>query len=160
MASGNTLCVFTPLHNQPPATAFATLDLRNAHPVLDFDAAADEGAIFGSVLPNHYAAGGILAILHWTATTATTGDVKWNGQFERMNTDLNSDSFDTALSTTTTTSGTSGIIVTTIITFLNSQIDGLAVGGAFRFKVTRDADVAGDTMAGDAELHRVEMREV
>ena len=42
MASGDTLLVFTPLHNEPPASNFATLDLRNLHPVLDFDPTTNE----------------------------------------------------------------------------------------------------------------------
>lgn len=160
MATGDTLVVFTPLHNQPPAAAYATLDTRNAIPVLDFDAAAAEDAIFGGVLPRHYAGGGLTVTLHWTATSATTGNVKWNAQVERMNTDLDADSFAAAQTTTTTANGTSGIIATTAVTFTaGAQMDSLAVGEAFRLKVTRDGADAGDTMAGDAELHRVEIRE-
>ena len=160
MASGNTLVIFTPLHNQPPAAAFATLDVRNAHPVLDFDAAADEDAVFGSVLPRHYAGGGLTVTIHWTATSATTGDTVWNATIERMNTDLDADSFPSVQAATTTCNATSGIIATTAITFTDgAQMDSLAVGEAFRLKITRDANAAGDTMAGDAELHRVEIRE-
>lgn len=160
MASGNTLCTFGPQANQPPATNFATFDLRNGIPVLDFDASTDEDAIFGDVLPRHYAGGGLTVTIHWTATSATTGNVKWNAQVERMNTDLDADSFAAAQTTTTATNGTSGIIATTAITFTDgAQMDSVAVGEAFRLKVTRDANDAGDTMTGDAELHRVEIKE-
>lgn len=38
-------------------------------------------------------------------------------------------------------------------------MDSLAAGEAFRLKVTRDADNASDTMAGDAELIGVEIKE-
>ena len=48
MASGDTLLTFTPASNEPPATVFATLDTRNAHPVLDFDDAANEDAVFSA----------------------------------------------------------------------------------------------------------------
>ncbi len=160
MASGDTLVVFTPLDNQPPTASFATPDLRNAIPVLDFDAAAGEYAIFGGVLPRHYAGGGLTATIHWTATSATTNGVKWNADIERMNTDLDADSFASAITTTTTCSGTSGIIVTTAIAFTSgAQMDSLAAGEAFRFRILRDAADGGDTMTGDAELHRVELRE-
>ena len=60
MASGDTLAVFTPLHNEPPASIFATLDTRNSIPVLDFDAATDEEAVFGGFLPNNYAEAALL----------------------------------------------------------------------------------------------------
>ena len=160
MASGNTLCVFTPLHNQAPAASFATMDLRNSVPVLDFDAAADEDAVFAGVLPRHYAGGGLTVTVYWMATSATTGDVKWNVQIERSNTDQDADSFAAAQTTTTTTNGTSGIITATAVTFTNgAAMDSLAVGEVFRLKVTRDANDAADTMTADAELVAVEIRE-
>jgi hypothetical protein len=162
MASGDTLMIFSALHNEPPATAYATLDTRNNHPVVDFDAAAVEDAVFGGVLPRNYAGGGVTVVLHWTATSATSGDVKWNVQVERMDTatDLDADSFAAAQTTTTTTSATSGAIVTTSIALTNgAQMDSLAVGEGFRLKVTRDATAGGDTMTGDAELHLVEVKE-
>ena len=34
MASGATLITFFPCDNEPPASAYATLDTRNAHPTL------------------------------------------------------------------------------------------------------------------------------
>jgi hypothetical protein len=45
MASGDTLVVLTPLGSEAPASSFATLGTRNAHPVLDFDAASTESAV-------------------------------------------------------------------------------------------------------------------
>ena len=57
MATTNVLAVFTPLSNEPPASAYATLDSRNSHPCLDFDGATDEEAMFSAVLPAHYAGG-------------------------------------------------------------------------------------------------------
>ena len=63
MASGDTLLVLTPLHNEPPSANAATIDLRNQHAVLDFDAATDESAVFGGVLPRNYAGGGVTITL-------------------------------------------------------------------------------------------------
>jgi hypothetical protein len=162
MASGETLLIFTPLHNQPPASGAATLDLRNSHPVLDFDAAAAEDAIFGAILPRHYAGGGLTVILTWMATSATSGDVKWNAAIERddSGTDLDADSFASAQTTTTTAPATSGAPITTSIAFTSgAQMDSLAVGEKFRLKVTRDAAAGGDTMTGDAEILAIEIKE-
>lgn len=162
MASGNTLNIFTPAANEPPSSSYATLDTRNGHPVLDFDAASDESAVFTSVLPRHYAGGGLTITLIWSATSATTGDVVWNTAIERMDTgtDTDADSFATANAATATTSGTSGApIYTTIAHTSGAQMDSLAAGEAFRLKVTRDADNASDTMTGDAELIAVEIKE-
>jgi hypothetical protein len=76
-----------------------------------------------------------------------------------MNTDLDSDSFATGVSGTSTTNGTSGIITTTSINFTGSEIDGLVAGDPFRVRITRDADNGSDTMAGDAELISIELRQ-
>src|SRR5215831_5569955 len=99
MASGNTLVTFVPGANEPPTSNYATADLRNNHPTLDFDAATDEAAVFTGVLPRHYAGGGITITLIWGATTATSGSCRWQTAIERMEaagTDLDADSFATA----------------------------------------------------------------
>ena len=96
MASGDTLLVFTPLHNEPPASAYATLDLRNAHPLLDFDGSADEEAVFTALLPRHYAGGGLTAILHVAFSSATSGTSRWQAAIERIDAsglDIDADSF-------------------------------------------------------------------
>jgi hypothetical protein len=75
-----------------------------------------------------------------------------------MNTDEDSDSFDTAATAGSTTNATSGIITTTEITI--TTIDSVAAGDPFRIKVFRDADGTSgtDDMTGDAELVSVEVR--
>lgn len=157
-AGTKTIRVFTPLDNQPPASNFATLDTRNSVAVLDFDAATDESAVFvgviseGAVLTN-----GLQVRIHWAATSATSGDCVWEVAFENTDGhDIDADGFDTAQTGTTTTSGTSGVVNTTIITI--TTIDSLTANDVFRLKVTRDANAAGDTMTGDAELVAVEVR--
>jgi hypothetical protein len=163
MASGNTLLSFSATANHPPASAYATPDTRNSHPVLDFDAGTDESAIFGSVLPRHYAGGGITVRLGWAASSATSGDVVWNVAIERIDDeglDIDADGFAAAQAATATAPGTSGEVQYTDITFTDgAQMDSLAAGESFRLKITRDADNGSDTMAGDAELLTVEIRE-
>ena len=161
MASGDTLVIFTPLHNEPPSSNAATIDLRNQHPVLDFDTTTGEAAVFSSVMPRNYAGGGVTVYVHWAASTATTGTIGWLVGFEQIGTalDIDADSFaaDNTV-TAATVSGTSGIIVITNTTFTDgADMDSVAVGEAFRLKITRD--VAGDSAAGDAELLAVEIKE-
>jgi hypothetical protein len=162
MASGDTLAVFTALNNEPPATGYATLDTRNGHVCLDFDASADEFAVFRGVLPANYAGGGITVNLIWDGTSATSGTVRWSSQFERCNTDLDTDSFATAVTGGGTANGTSGITTTTALAHTNgASIDSLAVGEMFRLCVLRDADGTSgtDDMTGDAELFAVHLKE-
>jgi hypothetical protein len=156
--ASKTLARFTPRENQPPATAFATLDTRNSIAVLDFDAAVDESAIFSGVIPeNANLASGLQIRLAWMATTATSGNCRWGVQIERCTTDLDADSFDTATEATGAANGTSGIATLTSITV--TAIDGITAGDTFRIKVFRNADDAtNDTMTGDAELIAVEIR--
>ena len=162
MASGNTLLIFRPGDNEPPASNFATLDLRNGHPTLDFDTTTQEAAIFTGVLPRTYAGGGITVYVHWSATSATTGTIGWDVTFERIGTaqDIDSDGFATAQTVTAATvSATSGVVTITSVAVADGSAgtDSLAVGEAFRLRIRRD--VANDTAAGDAELLAVELKE-
>jgi hypothetical protein len=152
-----TYSIFTVRDNQPPATAFATLDTRNSIAVLDFDDATDESAIFLGVIPEAAVLGSGLKIrIIWTATSAISGDCIWDVSLERMTTDINTDSFDTSASVTTTTSGTSGVPNYSEITL--TTIDSVTAGDGFRLKINRDANNGSDTMTGDAELIAVEVR--
>jgi hypothetical protein len=162
MASGDTLCVFTALANQPPSSNFATVDARNGIMVLDFDAGTDESAVFVGVLPRSYSGGGLTVTLHWMASSDTTDTnvCVWNAEIERSTTDLDSDSFAAAQAANGNPNATSGIITSTAITFTaGAQMDSLAVGELFRLRITRDANNGSDTMTGDAELVAVELKE-
>ena len=166
MATGNTLCVFTPQQNEPPSANYATLDTRNQHLVLDFDPAADEAANFKAVLPRHYAGGGITVYVHYAMTSATSGTVVWDVSFERIGDgvqDIDSDGFAAIQhSGAVTVPGTSGNVDIASIAFTDGgQIDSVAVGELFRLKVSRDADStnATDNATGDAELLAVELKE-
>lgn len=162
MASGDTLWIFTPLHNEPPASNYATLDTRNQHPVLDFDAATNESAVFSTVMPRHYDSGGVTVYIHYAMSTATSGDVDWDVAFERIGDqqqDIDSDGFAAVNSVdNTTVPGTSGNVDIVNVTFTDgADMDSVAVGEGFRIKITRDA--VSDTASGDAELRFVEGKE-
>jgi len=163
MASGDTLLIFTPLHNEPVASNYATLDHRNVHPVLDFDAGTDESAVFSAVMPRSYAGGGLTVYIHWSASSATSNDCIWDVAFERIGDsqlDVDGDSFAAVNSVTDTAPGTTGHVTIANVTFTDgADMDSVAVGELFRLKITRDADNGSDTMTGDAELHAVEIKE-
>jgi len=165
MASGETLIEFTPLHNEPPAAAYATLDTRNAHPCLDFDGATDEEAVFTGILPRNYAGGGLTIVTYWSFTSATSGSLRVQTSIERIDVsslDIDADSFATANSAGGTAPGTSGQVIAVTTTHTSgAQMDSLAAGELFRFKIRRDADGTSgtDDIVSDAELLGVEIRE-
>lgn len=162
MASGDTLLIFTPLHNEPPSSNYATLDTRNQHPVLDFDDTTNESAVFSSIMPRHYGGGGITVYLHYAMTSAVALTVDWDVAWERIGDqqqDLDVDSFAAVNSVdNTTVPGTSGLVDIVSVGFTDgADMDSVAAGEGFRLKVTRDA--ASDDATGDAELRFVELKE-
>lgn len=160
MATGNTLAVFFPSDNEPPATAYATINVSATalHPQLDFDTTTAEAAIFSGIMPRHYAGGGITVYVTW-AIAAITGTVGWTVEFERSNTAINADSFASAQTITAATVSGSTLVpsVTNVAVTDGANIDSLAVGELFRIRIKRD--VANDTAAGDAFLLGVELKE-
>lgn len=164
MASGDSLLQWTAYHNEPPATAYATLDTRNQHPVLDFDADTDESAVFSGVMPQHYAGTtGVTVLIHYAMTSAEANEVVWNAAFELVGDqqlDIDGDDFAAANATTVTVPGTSGLVDIASITFTDGvDMDSVAAGDGFRLKITRDADNGDDDATGDAELRWLELRE-
>jgi len=163
MASGNTLIIFGPLHNEPPSSNAATFDTRNQHPVLDFDATTNESAVFSAVMPQHYAGTtGVTVYIHYAMSTATADTVDWDAAFELIgdqDQDIDSDGFAAVNSVDdTTVPGTSGLVDIVSIAFTDgADMDSVTPGDGFRLKITRDA--ASDDATGDAELLFVEIRE-
>jgi hypothetical protein len=163
MASGDTLAIFTPAANQPPATNYAALTTRNGHLALAFDTTTQQTAIFAGVLPRNYGGGGLTVDLDWMAASATSGTGGWDVTFERdadAGDDMDADSFATAQTVTAVTvPGTSGVIKrsSVAITAGAAGTDSLALGEGFRLRVRRD--VANDTAAGDLHLLAAIIRE-
>lgn len=165
MATTNLLAGLSPLSNEPPASIFATPDLRNSHVVLDFDGATDEEAVFSGVLPAHYAGGGLTINTFWSFTSATSGSLRVQTSIERIDAsslDIDADSFATANSAGGTAPGTSGQVIKVTTTHASgAEMDSLAAGEHYRLKIRRDADGTSgtDDIATDAELLFVEIRE-
>lgn len=164
-ASGDFLATFTSLANEPPASAFATIDLRNSHIVLDFDGATDEEAVFSGVLPANYASGGLTIDTFWSFTSATSGNLRVQAAIERIDTsslDIDADSFASFQSAGGTAPGTSGQVIKVSVTMTDgAQMDSLAASETFRLKIRRDADGTSgtDDITTDAELLAVDIKE-
>jgi hypothetical protein len=140
----------------------ATGTARNGHSLIAFDDTANEEIIFEGVMSNDYdGAASFIIEPQWAGATATTGDVKWNAQIERLDeggADLDVDNFSAVQTVTEATEGTSGELTYTGIVFTNAQADGIQPGEAYRLRVIRDAVAAGDDMVGDAQLLSVDLR--
>jgi hypothetical protein len=152
---------FLPINSQPPAANFATRDQTNTTSpidVLDFDPVTPEYAIWTGLIPEGFnMTGGLKARITWKLDTGTpSGNVVWAAQIERGNTDLRSDSWDSAHTATGAANGTAGIATTTEITLTN--VDGVQAGENFRVRIYRDASAGADTAAFDAELMLLEIR--
>lgn len=157
------MIIFTPQNNEPPASAFATLDTRNAHVVLDFDGSTDEEAVFRGVMPSNYAGGGVTVKIHVMFTSATSGTARLQTSFERVTgQDLDSDGFATANSGGGSANGTSGIETIISINHANgAEMDSVVAGDEFRMKIRRDADGTSgtDDITTDMEIKSVEIVE-
>ena len=157
------MCVFHPYNNEPPAANYATLDVRNSRPCLDFDATTNESAVFSGVMPQHYAGTtGVTGFIHYAMSSAEANTVDWDMAFELVGDqqlDVDGDDFAAVNSVDdTTVPGTTGLVDVVSIAFADgADMDSVAAGDGFRLKVTRDA--ASDDAAGDAELYWVEIRE-
>ena len=106
MASGDTMRSFTPHANEPTASNFATLDNRNQHPVLDFDATTNEFAVFSDVMPRNYGGSGLTVYIHYAMSSAEADTIDWDAAFERIGDqqqDLDADGFAAVQSVDNTT---------------------------------------------------------
>ena len=162
MASGDSLILFHPYNNEPPAANYATLDTRNGHVVLDFDPTTNESAVFSAIMPRNYAGGGITVYIHYAMTSAEADTVDWDVAFERIGDgllDIDGDSFAAVNSVdNTTVPGTTGLVDIVSVAFTDgADMDSVAVGEAFRLQIIRDA--VSDDAGGDAELVMVEIKE-
>jgi hypothetical protein len=155
-----TYAVFTIRDWQPPASGFATFDTRNSIGSYKFAPSVLSSLFAVNIMPEGASLGsGLKVRIKWKATTATSGNVRWRVEFENMDaTDLDSDSFDTAVEASGTANGTSGITTTTEITV--TTIDSITAGTLYRLKISRvGTDGANDTMTTSAaELEAVEVR--
>lgn len=170
MASGDTLTAFNATTGIPTAASGATIGRRTGGStpaeqfyVLEFDAASDEHADFRDVMPQHYGGGGLTCRIYWGAATATTGNVVWNMAFRSIEDDaedIDTSHTYTANTVTDAAPTAAGEYTAAVITFTDgADMDNVGAGDLYILRLTRDADNASDTMAGDAQVVAVEIRE-
>lgn len=166
MATGNWIALLLPNAVEPTSSAAATIDTRNAHPVIAFDATTDEEAMWTLGLPDFYSGGGLTVVTYWMAASATSGAIRVQTDIERMDvgtTDFDADSFTgTFQSSGATVAGTSGVIFTITTTHSSgANMDSAASGDLMRLKVRRDADGTSgtDDATGDGHLVAVLVKE-
>lgn len=164
MATGDTLVIFIPSANEPPGSNFATMDTVNEHLVLDFQAFSTtaEIAIFPGVMPQHFGGGNIVVYLHYSMSTATSGNIELTCTFERREETANmlADDYGTAVITGDVgVPGTARILdITTTTHDSAGEKDSIVAGDAFHLKIERTEPETSDA-AGDLELWKVELRE-
>jgi len=152
-------------------TGIAGVAVRNKRSEFIFSdtaasAADNQNIVFESTIPTYFDAAtkSLEVRLDWAAPVGIlVGDVKWDVAWERDNIlglDIDTDSFAAAKSVTTTTSGVSGQLSRTTITFTSAEADGLLAGEDYRLQVVRAANAAGDTLVGNANLLYVSIVEV
>jgi hypothetical protein len=155
LALGKTFATFKAIDSYG-GNPSATTGIRNNIRMLEFDQTTAENATFVGVIPSGIClTSGITAKLFWMST-ATTNSVMWAVAFEKMDTDLDVDSFAASTSGTSATNATAGILTTTTLNC--TAIDSLVEGNPFRLKVTRFAADVLDNMAADAQLVLVELQ--
>lgn len=167
MASGDALCVFRAMDNEPPDADYATLDTvlttsadepDDVVPVLDFDpGATNEFAAFSAVMPEHYAGGGLTVTVIWMSESTGSENVKWDAAFKSFTSEtdnVGSKSYATIQTVTAANNTTSRVISFDDIAFTDgAQMDSIAKNEYFRFTIERDSADAADTMnSNDAEL--------
>lgn len=161
MASGDSLLVFDPLSNRPPTANYASVDLRSGFVVLDFDDTTDEKALFHAVLPSHYSGGQLLAVVTWTSSTATTGDVQFRVEATRLSSGANLDALPAVSGSgdmTDTAPATSGQLM--VLPSPSLSVGGAVAGDLLLIGLTRLASTGADTLTGDTEVVSLEIREV
>ena len=163
MASGDTLAIFTPASSEPPASDFATFDIRNVVLVLDFDDSTTESIEFAGFMPRNYDGGGLTVTVGYMMTTATASDtVDLEVSFKSISDDsddIDSKSFAAANAALSTVATVSGEVKYEAITFTDgADMDSIAAGEYFRMKFARDAS-GGTASPGDLELVFIELKE-
>jgi len=118
---------------------------------------------FMGILPRAYAGAGITVYVHWSASDATTGNVRLGAAFRRIADDGEDVSaahtYDYNYATDATANVKNEVAYTAIAFTHGADMDSLAVGESFILRIKRDMTSAADTMLGQLRLIAVEVSE-
>lgn len=134
----------------------------NGHMLCSFKDSGDDLVTMDGRMPDDYNEGTTLVTVFWLSRTATTGNVRWNVELERLaegGTSLGGDSFATVQEITEAVQGTVGELSYGEFSISAANMDAVLAGEIFRLRLTRDTTDAADTMAGDAEIVGVAVHE-
>jgi len=160
MASGE--AVVQVIDVMPPGASSASLDTRaggstpaEAVNVYDFDASSSEYMDFKCKLEG-YDGGGLTFTIPWSASTATSNQVRWEIGIRRMQDDAedidSAHAYDTNGVSDTCASASGELSYPTIAFSDGADMDSWAEGEIAIVRIYRDHDHGDDTMTGDAEL--------
>lgn len=118
----------------------------------DMDASADELRTGHFKVPSDVASGTVTVRFYWYSAAATTGDAVLNFRHNSGTAaDVDPDVALTTLTVTDTTAGTAGQVSFSTVTETIANL-GWAANDLVYFEAGRDANAAGDTLAGDLLL--------
>lgn len=161
MAAGDTIGSFLPCDSEQPSSNYATLGLRNAHPILEFDDTTAWAAIFTGIMPQNYTNATGITVIVTAMAVAASGTMGWTVEFERMDagTDLDADNFAAPQTiTAATVPGTPGQpLALSVAIAKGANMGSIVAGDMFRIRIKRD--VANDNAVGNTQILGVEIRE-
>lgn len=156
VGGGNWQISFFATDNEPPSSAYATLDTVNSRPVLDFTLTGSQFAVFSEVMHPDYSNGGVDLRIGWSAT-GSSGDAYFQASMERLVTgsSVDADSFATAVNGSSANAAGHVLGLATMSLSNGAEMDSTVAGDYFRLKFKY---VSG-TFAEDFELHFIELQE-
>jgi hypothetical protein len=120
---------------------------------LPFDAGTDEFAQATVVMPSDWDAGTVTAAFYWSKDGTGTGDVVWTCEGRSYGDNEAVDqAWGTAQSVTDSATATDDAVFISAATSAITLSGTPAAGELVQFRVSRDANAGGDTLAGDALL--------
>ena len=129
---------------------------NHSYYVLDYDASSDEAAFWQWTMPDSYDNGTIDITYYWEAG-ATSGDSIFCFQAKGLSANSSED-IDSTLSSAVCETDTAQANANDLALMTETNATSNFTAGEYvTFKVFRDADVAGDTMTGDARLVKVKI---